>query len=134
MEQIEETDLQEAAEAVASEPEKKGKKDKKDKDKDKIKARPEKGIETMFRISSSNHQRLSDMADKKAHIMITVNSIILSAIISLVLRRLNEYGYLIIPSFILLTVSVLAMTFSILSTRPSIRWGFLPKRTLTIRK
>lgn len=89
----------------------------------KKKERPDKGIETMFRISSSNHQRLSDMADKKAHIMITVNSIILSAIISLVLRRLNEYGYLIIPSFILLTVSLLAMTFSILSTRPSIPNG-----------
>ena len=134
VEHIEETDLQEAAEAAEAEPEKKGKKDKKDKDKDKIKARPEKGIETMFRISSSNHQRLSDMADKKAHIMITVNSIILSAIISLVLRRLNEYGYLIIPSFILLTVSVLAMTFSILSTRPSIPMGIFTKEDVDNKK
>jgi predicted metal-dependent HD superfamily phosphohydrolase len=99
------------------------KKKKKDKDKDE---KPDKGIETMFRISSSNHQRLSDMADRKAHIMITVNSIILSAIISLVLRRLDAYGYLIVPSFILLTVSLIAMTFSILSTRPSI-----PKGTFT---
>lgn len=97
-------------------------KKKKDKDADK----PDKGIETMFRISSSNHQRLSDMADQKAHIMITVNSIILSAILSLLLRKLNEYGYLIVPSFILLTISLLAMTFSILSTRPSI-----PKGTFT---
>lgn len=108
---------------VSSEPQG-GKEERKKKDKDKDK--PEKGIETMFRISSSNHQRLSDMADKKAHIMITVNSIILSAIISLVLRKLNEYGYLIIPSFILLLISLLAMTFSILSTRPSI-----PKGTFT---
>ncbi|EHQ30612.1 Pycsar system effector family protein [Mucilaginibacter paludis] len=95
--------------------------------KDKKKSKPEKGIETMFRISSSNHQRLSNMADNKAHIMITVNSIILSAIISLVLRRLNEYGYLIIPTFILLAVSVLAMTFAILSTRPSIPSGVFNK-------
>ncbi|MEO6520772.1 MAG: Pycsar system effector family protein [Mucilaginibacter sp.] len=95
----------------------------KKKNKDKNKDRPEKGIETMFRISSSNHQRLSDMADRKAHIMITVNSIILSAIISLVLRKISEYGFLIIPSIILLTVSVLAITFSILSTRPTIPKG-----------
>jgi predicted metal-dependent HD superfamily phosphohydrolase len=95
----------------------------KKKKKDKNKDRPEKGIETMFRISSSNHQRLSDMADRKAHIMITVNSIILSAIISLVLRKISEYGFLIIPSIILLTVSVLAITFSILSTRPTIPAG-----------
>ncbi|TSD67044.1 HD domain-containing protein [Inquilinus sp. KBS0705] len=85
--------------------------------------RPEKGIETMFRISSSNHQRLSDMADNKAHIMITVNSIILSAIISLLLRKLTEYEYLSIPTFIFLCVSLLAMTFSILATRPSIPEG-----------
>jgi predicted metal-dependent HD superfamily phosphohydrolase len=102
--------------------------------KKKTKARPDKGIETMFRVSSSNHQRLSDMADKKAHIMITVNSIILSAIISLVLRRLNEYGYLIIPSFILLTVSLLAMTFSILSTRPSIPNGKFTRQDIEDQK
>ena len=85
--------------------------------------KPERGIETMFRISSSNHQRLSDMADNKAHIMITVNSIILSAIISLVLRKLDEHSNLLIPTFMLLAVSLLTMTFSILATRPSIPSG-----------
>lgn len=95
--------------------EKHGKKHKNDK--------PERGIETMFRISSSNHQRLSDMADNKAHIMITVNSIILSAIISLVLRKLDEHSNLLIPTFMLLAVSLLTMTFSILATRPSIPSG-----------
>ncbi|MDB5157241.1 MAG: phosphohydrolase [Mucilaginibacter sp.] len=85
--------------------------------------RPEKGIETMFRITSGNNQRLSDMADNKAHILITVNSIILSAIISLVLRKLEENTFLAIPSFILLTVSLLSMIFSILATRPSIPEG-----------
>ncbi|TFF39163.1 Pycsar system effector family protein [Mucilaginibacter psychrotolerans] len=97
---------------------------KKNKDKDNEKMEePKKGIETMFRITSSNHQRLSDMADNKAHIMITVNSIILSAIISLVLRRLSENEFLVIPTFILLSISLLAITFSILATRPSIPAG-----------
>jgi len=89
----------------------------------KKKERPDKGIETMFRVSSSNHQRLSDMADNKAHIMITVNSIILSAIISLLLRRLEDYSYLIIPTFIILMVSLTTMIFSILATRPSLPEG-----------
>ncbi|MBB6107957.1 Predicted metal-dependent phosphohydrolase, HD superfamily [Mucilaginibacter lappiensis] len=96
--------------------------DKKHKEKDKDE-KPEKGIETMFRISSSNHQRLSNMADNKAHIMITVNSIILSAIISLVLRKLDEHSNLLIPTFMLLSVSLLTMIFSILATRPSIPGG-----------
>ncbi|ASU35089.1 Pycsar system effector family protein [Mucilaginibacter xinganensis] len=107
---------------------------KKDKDKDKEKEKPEKGIETMFRISSSNHQRLSDMADNKAHIMITVNSIILSAIISLLLRRLSEYEYLIVPTSILLSVSLLAMTFSILATRPSIPAGVFSREDVDNRR
>jgi len=96
--------------------------------------KPEKGIETMFRISSGNHQRLSDLADKKAHIMITVNSIILSAIISLVLRKLETYSFLVIPTFILLLVSISAMTFSILSTRPTVPQGTFKQEDLDHKK
>jgi predicted metal-dependent HD superfamily phosphohydrolase len=103
------------AEPAPSVPEAKVKKSKDEK--------PEKGIETMFRITSGNNQRLSDMADKKAHILITVNSIILSAIISLVLKKLDENSFLAVPSFMLLTVSLLSMIFSILATRPSIPKG-----------
>src|SRR5690606_31568397 len=51
--------------------------------------RPDRGIETMFRITSTNNQRLSDMADNKANILITVNSIILSVVIALLLRKLD---------------------------------------------
>lgn len=94
----------------------------------------DKGVQTMFRISSANHQRLSDMADNKAHIMITVNSIILSAIISLLLRRLGEYEYLTVPTFILLMVSLLAMTFSILATRPSIPEGTFTRTDVDEKK
>ena len=92
--------------------------------------RPEKGIETMFRITSGNNQKLSDMADGKAHILITVNSIILSAIISLVLKKLNEDNFLAIPSFILLTVSLLTMIFAILVTRPTIPKGVFKQEEL----
>jgi predicted metal-dependent HD superfamily phosphohydrolase len=86
-------------------------------------SRPDRGIETMFRITSGNNQRLSDMADNKAHIMITVNSIILSAIISLLLRKLDEYAYLAWPTYLMLTISVLTIIFSILATRPSLPSG-----------
>jgi len=101
-----------AAITAEPQPEKKAKGDK-----------PERGIETMFRITSGNNQRLSDMADNKAQILITVNSIILSAIISLVLRKLEESSFLTIPTFILLSISLLSMIFSILATRPSIPHG-----------
>jgi predicted metal-dependent HD superfamily phosphohydrolase len=107
----------------------KHKKDKKDKS-----DRPERGIETMFRVSSSNHQRLSDMADNKAHIMITVNSIILSAVISLLLRKLDENSYLMIPTFMLLAASLITIIFSILATRPTIPNGIFSKKDIDEKK
>ncbi|WP_113662245.1 Pycsar system effector family protein [Pedobacter nanyangensis] len=86
-------------------------------------ALPSKGVETMFRITSANNQRLSDMADNKAQLLITVNSIILSLIVSLLLRRLEDNTYLVVPTFILLMVSLSCIIFSILATRPSIPKG-----------
>lgn len=93
----------------------KGKKQKSD--------RPDRGIETMFRVSSNNHQRLSDMADNKAHIMITTTSIIISVLLSLLLRKLEDNPNLILPTLLLLTVCVITMVFCILATRPSLPPG-----------
>jgi len=94
------------------------------------KKKTEKGVDTMFKISSSNSQRLSSMADNKAHILITVNSIILSAIISLVIRKLDADTYLIIPTIIILGVSLSSMIFAILVTRPDISKGTFRARDL----
>jgi predicted metal-dependent HD superfamily phosphohydrolase len=85
--------------------------------------RPEKGIETMFRITSTNNQRLSDMADKKADILITVNSILLSAILSLLIRKLESNTHLVIPTIIILIVSAVTLIYAILATRPKIPSG-----------
>ncbi len=98
------------------------------------KERPEKGIETMFRISSNNHSRLSDMADNKAHIMITVNSIILSAVISLLLGKLDSDAYLTIPTYVLLGVSLTTITLAILATRPTIPNGVFTPEDISEKK
>ena len=122
--------LNEPTPAVLETPqEKSASKDKKKKDeKD---ARPEKGIETMFRITSNNHQRLSDMADNKAHIMISINSIILSVVLSVLLRKLEDNEHLILPTVTLLLICLVTMVFSILATRPSVPPGrFTPEEVL----
>jgi predicted metal-dependent HD superfamily phosphohydrolase len=85
--------------------------------------RPDRGIETMFRISAGNHQRLSDMADSKAQIMISVNSIIVSVLLSVLLRKLEDNPHLILPCILLLTVNLVTIVFSILATRPNIPPG-----------
>jgi len=79
--------------------------------------------ETMFRVSLNNHQRLSDMADNKAHIMITVNSIILSAVLTILVRRLNDNDYLVIPAFLLVSTALIAIILAILATRPKLSNG-----------
>ncbi|MEO6685807.1 MAG: Pycsar system effector family protein, partial [Dyadobacter sp.] len=96
--------------------------------------RPDKGIETMFRISSNNHQRLSDMADNKAHIMITTTSIIISVLLSILLRKLEDNAYLIFPTILLLTICVITMVFSILATRPTIPHGTFTEQDITDKK
>jgi len=96
--------------------------------------KPDRGIETMFRVTSANNQRLSDMADNKANILITVNSIILSLVISLLLRKLDNNEHLMIPTVILLAVSLSTMVTAILSTIPRIPSGYFSPEDLSQKK
>lgn len=92
----------------------------KKKDKDK---KPDRGVETMFRITSTNHIRLSSMADSKAHIMISVNSIIISFMLTVLVRRLEDYPNMVIPAVIFLVTSVTTVIFAVLATRPNVTSG-----------
>ncbi len=103
--------------------EEKKKDEKKEKDKEKKAEKPGRGVETMFRTTSTNHIRLSSMADSKAHIMISTNAIIISILLSVLLRKLEDNPNLIIPSFILLATSVVTIIYSVLATRPNITNG-----------
>lgn len=96
--------------------------------------RPERGIETMFRTTGSNHLKLSDMADSKAHIMISVNSIIISIVISVLLEKLERYPNYIVPATLLISMSVLAIVFSVLATRPNIISGTFTKEDIENKK
>ena len=97
--------------------------------KTKKKDRPKKGIETMFRISASKNVRISEMADSKANIMISVNSIIISVILGLMVRNLQENIHLIIPTIMLLTVNVATIIYAVLATRPKVTNGtFTPEQ------
>jgi len=98
------------------------------------KKRPDRGIETMFRITSTNNQRLSDMADNKSNILITVNSIILSVVIALLLRKLDNNEHLIFPTTVLLLTSLTTMVIAILATRPTIPNGMYTDEDLKNKK
>ncbi|MDW7693697.1 DUF5706 domain-containing protein [Flammeovirgaceae bacterium SG7u.111] len=96
----------------------------------KVEGRPERGIETMFRVTSRNHVDLSAMADTKANIMISVNSILITIVIGVLMRKLDSNPHLIIPTVILMIVCLAAIVFAIFATRPSITTGKFTKEDI----
>lgn len=81
-----------------------------------------KGIDTVFKVVSKNHQTLSENADRKANILLSVNAIILSITLSRLLPKFNNssYHYLMYPSIILLFFAVISILISIAVTKPHI--------------
>ena len=100
-----------------------------EKEEGKKKEKPEKkeeksdrSVDTLFRVTLNNHTRLSDIADSKANILLSVNAIIISVCLSVLVPKLDtpKNTHLIIPTFLLLISSVLTIIFAILSTKPNV--------------
>ena len=93
-------------------------------------AEPKRGIETMFRTMYSNHMKLSDMADKKASMMIQLNAVLISVIITYLGAKMGKAGslaplmgnnpVLAIPVSILLVTALGSVTTAILSAQPDV--------------
>lgn len=81
------------------------------------------GVETMFRTTYRTHLSLSSIADNKANIMLSINAIIISIVVSSLVPRFTENVRLIIPTMLLLAVCLTALVFAILSTRPKVTEG-----------
>ncbi|MBN4083001.1 HD domain-containing protein [bacterium AH-315-A23] len=98
--------------------------------------RPERGIETMYRVTLKNHIKLSDIADTKANILLSVSAIIMSIALSTLFPKLDKADnyYLIYPTMLFLFVTVVTMIFSILSTRPKVTSGTFTKEDVKNRK
>jgi predicted metal-dependent HD superfamily phosphohydrolase len=90
-------------------------------------ADPKRGVETMFRTMYTNHIKLSDMADKKAGMMIQLNAVLLSVIITYLGAKSSALGpaftknpVLAIPMSILLITSLGSVVTAILSAQPDV--------------
>ena len=98
----------------------KNKKDKKDKGEKELKT--DRSVDTMFRVTLNNHTRLSDIADSKANILLSVNAIIISVSLTVLIPKLDapSNAHLVFPTFLLIMFSVVTIIFVILSTRPKV--------------
>lgn len=97
---------------------------------------PERGIETLFRVTLRNHITLSNIADSKANILLSVNAIIVSMVLSNLIPKLDNPSnhYLIIPTAIFTLFTVTAMILSVLATRPNVTSGKFTKEDVANKK
>jgi Family of unknown function (DUF5706) len=77
-----------------------------------------KETEDLFKIAFRNYNHLISVADSKASLLINVNSIIISVMIAFVLGKIEKSLFILWPTIILLTVSLITILLAILASRP----------------
>ncbi|MGC9355343.1 MAG: Pycsar system effector family protein, partial [Mariniphaga sp.] len=92
------------------------------------------GVESMFRLTARNQINLSAIADNKSNILISVNAILISVILSVLVTRISQIPEFILPTLIFLLTCVATIIFSILSTRPNISSGQFVKSEIAENK
>ncbi|MBT8394385.1 MAG: phosphohydrolase, partial [Bacteroidia bacterium] len=97
---------------------------------------PERGIETMFRVTLRNHITLSNIADTKANILLSVNAIIVSLVLANLIPKLDNPSntYLIYPTVIFVLFTIVAIILSVLATRPNVTRGKFTKEDVKNKK
>lgn len=83
---------------------------------------PNSAIQTFFRANYRNHINLSAIADNKANIMISVNAIIISVLISILSygNIMETRPMILMPVVIFLISGLTSLIFAVLSARPKV--------------
>lgn len=92
------------------------------------------GVETMFRNTIRTHVEFSSMADSKANIMISVNTLLLTAVAAFLVKSLDTNPHLILPTAILVAVSLSTLIFAISVTKPKITAGTFTREDVQKRR
>lgn len=104
-------------------------------------AQPKRGIETMFRNTYRTHLELSAIADNKANMMISLNAIIISVIITYLSAQTSILGSgtglatyrILVPIGILLLTTLGSVVFAIISAQPEVTsFSFKKKKDNTL--
>lgn len=94
------------------------------------------GIETMFRLTARNQINLSSIADNKANIMLTINAVIVSILMSTsaINFRAGQGPNFLVPALILMVGCLISLIFAILSVRPKFGSGNYSDNDLKAKK
>jgi predicted metal-dependent HD superfamily phosphohydrolase len=88
----------------------------------------DRGIETMFRATARNQINLSAIADNKSNILISVNAIILSVMITYVVREVHSISNMIYPLIAMVITNLLTIIFAAMATLPHLSPGKFHER------
>lgn len=86
------------------------------------------GVDTIYRVTFRNHINLSRIADGKANMIISINTVVLSVLITVGSAgftsgwrdTLTQSWYLFIPVVVLMLTSLTAVVFAVLSALPKV--------------
>jgi len=95
---------------------------------------PARGVESMFRLTARNQINLSSIADNKANILISINSIVLTVLVSVGAGRISDYPVITLPAIVFIATCLVTIVFAILSTRPKISSGKFSKEDIHNQK
>lgn len=91
---------------------------------------PGRGVESMFRLTARNQINLSSIADNKANILISINTIVLTVLVSIGIGKISDYPVITFPAIVFVSTCLVTITFAILSTRPKISSGRFSKEDI----
>ena len=84
---------------------------------------PGRGVESMLRLTARNQINLSSIADNKANILISINSIVLTVLLSIGIGKISDYPVITFPAIVFIITCLSTIVFAILSTRPKFSSG-----------
>ena len=92
------------------------------------------GISSFFRVLSNNLNQQNMLADNKANIMISINTVVLSLVIGSSARNIEYWQNLFIPIIMFVITSLVTTVFAVLATRPTFVKGIITQDDLDNKK
>jgi hypothetical protein len=93
---------------------------KSDKEKKDRRSERRRALETLFRVTYRNHISLSQLADQKAGMLISINGLIISVLIAFLAPRASEWSSMFAPALVLIAGCVSSLAFAVIAARPRV--------------
>jgi HD superfamily phosphodiesterase len=92
------------------------------------------GVDSMFKLTARNQINLSQIADNKSNILISLNGIIISLALATLVSKFKQEPTIVVPTIIFILFNLTTIVLAILSTRPNISSGKFSREDIIQQK